>query len=222
MQVRGKRPSKGQGSRIPHAATALVGKGTPSIPPEEAVGIDATDSTGVPLIPVSQEPLAQRVEIKGFTSDRSRSRDSPGEPQQVVMTVPEYMLPMMAQAGLGHLSLDQPRVQVGSGLSLSSPAEPKSQSIRDFFDAFNQAEVQGEQVRAIQQFTQGLRDVPRLAGSPPPQETSGTTTGERGGAMSSSPAPATDGSPEAEMSQEGSREHIPESSATDRLVDNLP
>ena len=43
----------------------------------EAVGAYATDSTGVPLLSVSQEPLAQRPEIKASTPDRSRSTALP-------------------------------------------------------------------------------------------------------------------------------------------------
>ena len=141
-QVRGKKASKGQGARIPHAATAVVGKGTPPIPPVEAVGVYTLDRTGAPIIPVSQEPLAQRPEIGGSTPDRSRSRDPPREitpvvpiaPQQVVMTVPEYMLPLMASAGLGHLSNDQPRMQNVGGSTPPSSTEAQSPNIRDFFE----------------------------------------------------------------------------------------
>ena len=115
--IRGKKSSKGQGPRIPHAATALVGKGTPSIPPEEAVGAYATDTTGMSSLTIPQEPLAQRAQMKGSTPDRSRSRDPPREttpvvpiaPQQVELNIPEYLLPIMATAGIGHLSLDQRR-----------------------------------------------------------------------------------------------------------------
>ena len=106
-QVRGRKPTSGQGTRIPHAAAAVVGRGTPSVPPVDAVGVYALDRTGVPIIPVSQEPLAQRQETGGSTPDRSRSRDPPREntpvvpiaSQQVTMTVPDYMLPLMASAG---------------------------------------------------------------------------------------------------------------------------
>ena len=157
----------------------MVGKGTPPIPPEEAVGAYAIDSTGAPLLSVPQEPLAQRAEMRGSTSDRSWSRDPPREttpevpiaPGQAVMNVPEYLLPIMASAGIGHLSLDQPRMRSTGGITPPRPTEANTPNVRDFFEAFNQAQVQEEQVRAIQKFTAGLRDVPQLAGSPAPQET---------------------------------------------------
>ena len=71
-QVRGKRPSKGQGLRFPHAATAVLGKGTPSIPPEEAVGAYRTDSTDRSIVPQSQD---QGPDTRESSGDRSRSRD---------------------------------------------------------------------------------------------------------------------------------------------------
>ena len=112
-QVRGKRTSKGHVSRIPHTA-----KGTPSIPPEEAVGAYRSDSPDRSTAAQSQD---QRAQLKGSSDDRSRSRDPPGEgtpvvpiPRpQAVMSVPEYLLPIMASAGVGHLSLDQPKAPVG-------------------------------------------------------------------------------------------------------------
>ena len=184
----GKRPSKGQGSRIPHHCHCFGRKGnTISTSCGSCRICGRQHRCFIIMYSISRTSCSEGRE-KRSTSDRSRSRDPPQEttpavpiaPQQVVMTVPDYMLPIMAQAGLGHISLDQPRVQVGSGSPLSSPTEAQSKNIRDFFEAFNQAEVQEEQVRAIQQFTQGLRDVPRLAGSPAPQETADTTTGVPG------------------------------------------
>ena len=164
------------GLRIPHAATALVGKGTPSIPPEEAVGAYASGSTGAILPSVPQEPLAQGAVMRESTPDRSRSRDPPRDnmpqvpvPGQAVMNVPDYLLPIMALGGVGHLSLDQPRMRSTGGATppRRTEANANPQNIRDFFETFNQAEVQEEQVRAIQKFTAGLRDVPQMAGSMP-------------------------------------------------------
>ena len=76
-----------------------------------------------------QEPIVPKPDRRASSTHRSRSRDDlqeitpavPIAPPQAVMTVPEYMLPIMAQAGIGHLSLDQPRIQVETGLSLPSP-----------------------------------------------------------------------------------------------------
>ena len=90
-QVRAKKTLKGSTSCNPYAPTAL-GKGTPSVPPVEAVGAYLT-TQGM-----------DRATSKGSTPDRSRSRDPPGEPTpvvpiaqpQVVMNVPDYLLPIMA------------------------------------------------------------------------------------------------------------------------------
>ena len=168
-QVRGRKSTSGQGVRVPHAATAVVGKGTPPIPPEDGVGV-----AGVPTIPTPQE-------TEGSTPDRSRSRDPPREtaavassaPQQITMDFPNYMIPLMASVGLGHLPTN----------------------IRDFFESFMQAQVAQDQVRAVQQSTQGLGDVPRLAGSPVSQEATGISVsapaGVTVGRMPSPHMPAT-------------------------------
>ena len=65
-EVRGRKSISGHAGRV-HAATAVVGKGTPSVPPEDAVGV-----VGVPINPIEQE-------TGGATPDRSRSRDPPRE-----------------------------------------------------------------------------------------------------------------------------------------------
>ena len=76
LQVRGKRTSKGHAPRIPHAA-----KGTPSIPPVEAVGAYRSDSPDRSTVAQSQGQRAQRKESP---HDRSRSRDSHTESAPVV------------------------------------------------------------------------------------------------------------------------------------------
>ena len=194
-QVRGKRASKGHASRIPHAATAVVGKGTPSIPPVEAVGAYATDSPDRSR--VSQETLDQRAAMKRSTTDRSRSRDPPRESTpvvptaqpQVVLNVPDYLLPIMASAGVGHLSLDQHRTPSTGGATPPKAAQASSPSIRDFFESLNQAQDPDEQVKAIQQFTAELLNAPQVLGSPASQETPDLniplSTGVRSGRMSS-------------------------------------
>ena len=134
LQVRGKRPSRGQTSRVPHAATALVGKGTPSVAPEEAVGAYATDSGDRST--ARQEPIAQKMTVKGSAPDRSRSRDPPRESAsvvpiaqpQVVLNVPDYLLPMMATAGIGHISLDQQRTPDIGGTTPPKAAQASSPS----------------------------------------------------------------------------------------------
>ena len=230
-QVRGKKSSKGHGSRIPHAATAVVGKGTPSIPPEEAVGAYASGSTGAILLSVPQEPLAQRAVMKGSTPDRSRSRDPPREimpelptaPGQAVMDVPDYLLPIMASVGVGHLSLDQPRMRSTGGSTPPRPTGANPPNVRNFFEAFNQPQVHEEQVKAIQQFTAGLRDVSQLAGSPAQQETPHTnrtsSASAKGGRTSSPHAPkdtAAAASRESESPQAGSSGGSPEPPSADR------
>ena len=199
-QVRGKKASKGYASRIPHAATAVVGKGTPSIPPEEAVGAYPTDSVDRSI---ASQPLAQRATMKGSTVDRSRSRDPPRESTtvvpiaqpQVVLNVPEYLLPIMASAGVGHLSLDQPRTPSTGGVTPPKAAQASEPSIRDFFESFTQAQDRDEQVKAIQQFTAELLNAPPTSGSPAPQEKPDTSRPSSAGAMGermSSPQAPTD------------------------------
>ena len=214
-QVRGKRRSKGQSSRIPHAATALVGKGTPSVPPEEAVGAYATDSVDRSTAP--QEPLAQSATTKGYTPDRSRSRDPPREPTsvvpipqpQVVMNVPDYLLPIMASAGVGHLSLDQDRTLSMGDIPPPKAAQPSNPSIRDFFESFTQAQDREEQVKAIQQFTAELLNAPPMSGSPASQEAPDPNVTTPTGVVSSShasPDAALAASRESSTPQEESRE----------------
>ena len=228
-QVRGKKASKGSTSRIPHAATAVAGKGTPSIPPVEAVGAYATDSTDRSI--VSQQSLDQRAAMKGSTTDRSRSRDPPRDSTsvvpiaqpQVVLNVPDNLLPIMASAGVGHLSLDQHRTQSTGGTTPPKAAQASSPSIRDFFESFDQAQDREEQVKAIQQFTAELLNAPQVSGSPVSQGTPDlslpSSTGVTGGRMSSPHAPS-DSAPaasrESSSQQENVREDTPESSSADR------
>ena len=141
-QVRGKRPSKGQAFRTSHGAIAALGKGTPSIPPEEAVGAYRTDSTDRSVVPQSQDQGSVTRESSGH---RSRSRDPPRDlapvvpiPQpQATMNVPNYLLPIMAMAGVGHLSLDQPVIPGTSGIPPPKASEP---SIHEFFESFTAAQ----------------------------------------------------------------------------------
>ena len=191
-QVRGKRTSKGHASRIPRAA-----KGTPSVPPEEAVGAYRSDSPDRSVVAQSQD---QRAQTKGSSDDRSRSRDPPGESTpavpipkpQAVMSVPEYLLPIMASAGVGHLSLDQPKAPSVSGVPPPKASEP---SIHEFFESFTQAQDRDEQVRAIQQFTAELLNAPPKSGSPVRRKRPDTSRpASEGGASEriSSPQPPVD------------------------------
>ena len=90
-QARGKRPSKGQPIRTSHGAIPALGKGTPSIPPEEAVGAYRTDSTDRSAFPQSQDQGPVTRESSGH---RSRSREQLREPApvpqpQATMIAPE-------------------------------------------------------------------------------------------------------------------------------------
>ena len=190
-QVRGKRTSKGHAPRIPHTA-----EGTPSIPPEEAVGAYRSDSPARSIVAQSQD---RRAHMRGSSDDRSRSRDPPRESTpvvpiaqpQVVMHVPNNMLPIMASAGVGHLALDQPVIPTMSGVPPPKASEP---SIHEFFESFTQAQARDEQVRAIQQFTAELLSAPPKSGSPVSQKKPDTSRpASEGGAserISSPPPPA--------------------------------
>ena len=157
-QVRGKRTSKGHAPRIPHIA-----KGTPSVPPEEAVGAYRFDDSDRSVVAQSQDQRTQDV--------RSRSRDPPGESTpavpisrpQAVMSVPDYLLPMLATADFGHMSLDQLSTPRVSG---PPPPKPSAPSIHEFFESFTQAQDRDEQVRVVQQFTAELLNTPSTSGSP--------------------------------------------------------
>ena len=80
-QARGKRLSKGQANRTSHGAIPALGKGTPSIPPEEAVGAYRTDSADRSAVPQSQD---QGPIIRESSGDRSRSREQLRESAPVV------------------------------------------------------------------------------------------------------------------------------------------
>ena len=109
--------------RNPHTVTPVLGKGTPSVPLDEAVGAyQAPSEDRLPVPPPQDEGPPPRELSEG----RSRSRDPPREvaaaavpiaqPQATMnMTVPEYMLPIMAMAGIGHLSPNQPVIPSVSG-----------------------------------------------------------------------------------------------------------
>ena len=176
-QVRGERLSKGQAFRTSHGATAALGKGTPSIPPEEAVGAYRTDSTDRSIVPQSQDQGPVTRESSG---DRSRSRDPLREPAPVVpipqpqatMTVLNYLLPIMAMAGVGHPSLDQP---VTPGVSGVPPPKASEPSIHEFFESLTAAQDREAQVRAIQQFTAELLSAPPKSGSPVSRENPDTS-----------------------------------------------
>ena len=127
-QVSGSRPLRGQGGRHSHITGISAGRGTPSVPPVEAVGY-AAGTTGDQILSTPQEPIVPRSDRRPSSTHRSRSRDElqeatqavPIAPPQAVMTVPNYMLPIMAQAGIGHLTFDQYGREVEPGLPLPSP-----------------------------------------------------------------------------------------------------
>ena len=103
---------------------------------------------------------------------------------QATMNVPNYLLPIMAMAGVGHLSLDQPAIPGTSGIPPPKASEP---SIHEFFESFNAAQDREAQVRAIQQFAAELLNAPPKSGSPASKENPDTsklpsegTTGEQG------------------------------------------
>ena len=201
-QVRGKRTSKGYGSRIP-----LTEKGTPSVPPEEAVGAYRADSPSSSAVAQSQDKGAQ---AERPSHDRSRSRDphresTPAVPiprPQTVMRVPDYLLPIMATAGVGHLSLEQPQAPIVGG---TPPPKASSLSIHEFFESFTQAQDRDEQVRAVQQFAAELLNAPSESGSPAirnrPDSSRPVT---EGGASGRIPSPQAPGNIAAAASRESS------------------
>ena len=136
---------------------------------------------------------------------------SPIAQPQVVLNVPDYLLPIMASASVGHLSLDQPRTQSTGGATPPKAAQASSPSIRDFFESFNQAQDREEQVKAIQQFTAELLNAPQVSGSPASQETPdiniSSSTGVTGGRMSSPHAP-TDTAPAASRQSSSPQENL--------------
>ena len=171
-QARSKRPSKGQSIRTSHGAIPALGKGTPSIPPEEAVGAYRTDSTDRSAVPQSQD---QGPIIRESSGHRSRSREQLRESAPVVpipqpsatMTVPDYMLPIMAMAGVGHISNDQPVIPGVSGVP---PPKASGPSIHEFFESLTSAQDREAQVRAVQQFTAELLSAAPKSGSSVPRE----------------------------------------------------
>ena len=173
-QARAKKPLKGSTLRVP--APIALGKGTPPVPPQEAVGAYLT-TQGTDRAIASQHQ-AQRVTAKGSIPDRSRSRDPPGEitpvvpiaQPQVTMSVPQYLLPIMATAGVGHLTLDRSGVP-SEGVTAPPAAKASEHNIRDFFESFNQAQDREAKVKAIQQLTAELLNEPQVPASPAPLET---------------------------------------------------
>ena len=81
---------------------------------------------------------------------------------QATMNAPNYLLPIMAMTGVGHLSLDQPVIPGTSGTPPPRASEP---SIHEFFESFSAAQDREGQVRAIQQFTAELLNAPPKSGS---------------------------------------------------------
>ena len=81
--ARGKRLSQGQAFRTPHGPSSL-GKGTPSIPPETAVGAYRTDSADRSAVPQSQD---QGPTIRQISGDRSRSREPLRESGSAVQVI---------------------------------------------------------------------------------------------------------------------------------------
>ena len=169
--------------------------------------------------------------MREITSDRSRSRDPPRETTlvvpiaqpQVELTVPNYLLPIMATADIGHISLDQSRTRSTGDLTPPRAPEASSPSIRDLFESFHQAQGREDQLKAIQQLTAELMGEPPLSGSPTRQETPDRDISSSTGAVSgriSSPHPPTDtaaaASRESESPQEGSKGVTPEPPSTER------
>ena len=171
-QARNKRLSKGQAIRTSHGATPALGKGTPSVPPEEAVGAYRTDSTDRPAVPNPQDQGPITRESSGH---RSRSREQLRESAPVLptpqppatMTVPDYLLPIMAMADVGHISNEQPVIPGVSGFPPPKASEP---SIHEFFESFTAAQDREAQVRAVQQFTAELLSASPKSGSSVPRE----------------------------------------------------
>ena len=166
--ARGKRQSQGQAFRTPHGPSSL-GKGTPSIPPETAVGAYRTDSADRSAVPQSQD---QGPTIRQVSGDRSRSREPLRESgsaaqSSMTMTVPEYMLPIMAMHGVGHISSNQPWIPGVSGHPPPKAGEP---SIHEFFESFTTAQDREAQVRAVHQFTAELLSAPPKSGTSAPRE----------------------------------------------------
>ena len=137
---------------------------------------------------------------KGSTPDRSRSRDPPRETipvvpiaqPQAVTNVPDYMLPIMATAGVGHLTLDRSGTPSVGVAVPPRVAQASAHNIAEFFESFSQAQDREAKVKAIQQFTAELLNEPQESASPASQETANlnapATTGVTRGRMSSSPA----------------------------------
>ena len=170
-QVRANKTLKGSTLRTPHVPIAL-GKGTPPVPLVEAVGTYPT-THGMDRAIVSQHQ-AQSATSKGSTPDRSRSRDPPREtipvvpiPQpQAVMNVPDYLLPIMATAGVGHLKLDRSGTPSVGVAVPPRVAQASAHNIAEFFESFSQAQDREAKVKAIQQFTAELLNDPQESASP--------------------------------------------------------
>ena len=64
-ETRGRKPTSGSGRRTPFAATSVLGKGTPSIPPPTAVG-----TAGVPIAQL-KENVVQGIDLgQGIKGER--------------------------------------------------------------------------------------------------------------------------------------------------------
>ena len=83
------------------------------------------------------------------------------------MKVPEYMLPIMAMHGVGHLLSNQSTIP---GVSGNPPPKAGELSIHEFFESLTSAQDREAQVRAVQQFTAELLSAPPKSGSSVPRE----------------------------------------------------
>ena len=156
--ARGRKSTGGSGGRIPFAAAAVVGKGTPSIPPPTAVGMAA--------VPNTQLTERESRSRERSPSARSRSRDplpeasnplAPIISDQQMSEIPAFMAPLMSAMGLGHLPASQQMIQEMNELRTQAPLRTSARpTIHDFFEGFLQ-------VRALQDFAEEFRDeLPRL------------------------------------------------------------
>ena len=133
------------------------------------MGAYRTDSADRSAVPQSQD---QGPIIRQVSGDRSRSREplresGPAAQSSMTMTVPEYMLPIMAMHGVGHISSNQPWIPGVSGHPPPKAGEP---SIHEFFESLTSAQDREAQVRAVQQFTAELLSSPPKSGTSAPRE----------------------------------------------------
>ena len=133
------------------------------------------------------------------------------------------MLPIMATAGVGHLTLDRSGTPSVGVTQPPKATQANPTSIVEFFESFSQAHDREAQVKAIQQFTAELLNEPQESASCASQETANlnvpAATGATGGRLMSSPAQshdATAASRESSSPQATEEQGIPKSSPEDR------